>query len=110
MRMTTATIIATALTVVTFAAQALAHEHHGVVEASLWLLRTLSAVAWVLTISTWHIDAQRRVTERQHKQVLRKVRDMRIRLRVVEARVTALSDEGAQAAAAVTQIFRGSKG
>lgn len=105
MRMMAATIIAVSLTIVTFTAQSLIHNAHGVAEATLWLLRTLSAVSWVLAISAWHIRAQQQIASQQHKQLLRKVRDLRIRLRVVEARVSALSDDGAQAAAVVTKIF-----
>lgn len=71
-----------------------------------WLLRMLSSVAWVFAISVWHVEAQKRVAREQHKQLIRKVRTLCRRIGTVEDRVNELSNDRAQAAAAVTSLFK----
>lgn len=95
------------LTLAAFAAQVLIKPTEGFAEASLWLLRMLSTLSWVAVISAWNIHAQRRVDDQHHKRVLKKARSVCDRLTAVEDRVNQLSEDRTQAAAAVTQIFRG---
>lgn len=79
---------------------------HVAVAAGSWLLRMMSLVAWVFAISVWHVNAQHKVGERQHRQMLKKVRQLNCRIGVMESRVNELSSDRAQAAAVVTKLFK----
>lgn len=93
------------LTVAAIASHALPDDI-ATMQAAGWLLRMLSPLAWVFTISVWHVNSQHRVGERQHRQMLKKVRRLSCRIEGVESRVNELSSDRAQAAAVVTKLFK----
>lgn len=93
------------LTAAAFASQLIPHED-ALTAASGWLLRLLSFVSWVFAISVWHVSAQHRAGERQHRQMLKKVRRLSCRIGTVEGHVGELSRDRAQAAAVVTRLFK----
>lgn len=93
-------------TTAAFVAQIVLADADPVSSATGWLFRMLALVAWVFTISVWHARAQARAGERQHRQLLKRVRRLTDRMGQVETRVNELSDDRTKAAAVVTRLFK----
>lgn len=98
--------VAALLTAAAFASHVIPDDAAAVATASGWLLRMLALVAWVFAISVWHVNAQHRVGERHHRQMLKRVRRLSGRLEAMETRVNELSSDRTQAAAVVTKLFK----
>lgn len=92
---------AATITAVTVAAHAVFDLHTG--DGASWgsLLRMATITCWMVVVVTWQTLRSRQ----NHRQLLRKIRAISVRIDRIDERVQELSDDRTKAAAAVTSLF-----